>query len=118
MLAACLLLEGASTAVWFASRVPLVAAYDGLTLSVVGGRGLFGALALISGALTWRGSPAGLTIAPGVLAGSAALYALELGAGLRPSSVYPGARWMLVLAYTVYALSASSFLVWLRRTET
>jgi len=117
VLGGCFLLEGASTTLWLAARLPFLAAYDGLTLAVVGARGVVGALALMSWALLRRGSYAGLTIAPWVLVGSAALYALELGARLRPSSVYPGARWILVVAYALYALTASAVLVWIRRRE-
>jgi hypothetical protein len=115
VLGGCLLVEGVSTALWLASRLPLLAAYDGLTLAVVGARGVCGGLALMSWAFLRRRSHAGLTLAPWVLVGSATLYALEIGARLRPSSVYPGARWILVVTYTVYALGAAALLVRLRR---
>ncbi len=104
LLCGCLLLEGASTALWITSRLPMLTAYAGLTLAIMLARGLMGALQLTVGSLLWRRAPAGVALAPGVFLASAALYTLELGFRLRPSSVYPGARWLLVVGYAAYAI--------------
>jgi hypothetical protein len=117
VLCGCLLWEGASTGLWIASRLPMWRAYDGIALAAVVARGAMAALQLAAGSLLWKRSPAGLAMAPTVFLGSAALYALELGAGLRPSSVYPGARWLLVTAYGGYAVAAAVVLVTVRRRE-
>jgi hypothetical protein len=113
----CLLVEGVSTGLWITARLSLLGAYDAITLGIIASRGAIAALQLAAGSLLWKRSPAGLALAPSVFLGSAALYALELGAGLRPSSVYPGARWLLVGAYAVYAITAAVVLVWIRRRK-
>lgn len=107
LLCGCLLLEGASTALWIASRLPMLPAYGGLTLAVMLARTFLGALQLTVGSMLWRRAPAGEAIAPAVFLSSAALYALELGFRLRPSSVYPGARWVLVGSYAAYAIACA-----------
>ena len=107
LLCGCLMVEGASTALWMASRLSMLAAYGGLTLALMLARGLMGALQLTTGSLLWRRAPAGEKIAPAVFLTSAVLYALELGLRLRPSSVYPGARWILVGSYAAYAVTCA-----------
>ena len=107
LLCGCLMLEGASTALWITSRLSMLAAYGGLTLALMLARGLMGALQLTTGSLLWRRAPAGEAIAPAVFLTSAALYTLELGFRLRPSSVYPGARWILVGSYAAYAIACA-----------
>jgi hypothetical protein len=114
VLGGCLLCEGASTVAWMASRVVMIPAYDAVTLVVIVARGLIGAAQLAAGSLVWRQSPVGLALAPVVLLASAVLYALELGARLRPSSVYPGARGILVVVYTLYAVTAAVIVMRLR----
>ena len=91
--------------------------YDTIALLTIAARGAIAALQLAAGSLLWKRSPAGLAMAPALFLGSAALYALELGAGLRPSSVYPGARWLVIASYTLYAVIAAIVLVRIRRRE-
>jgi hypothetical protein len=115
LLCGCLMVEGASTALWMASRLSMLAAYGGFTLALMLARGLMGALQLTTGSLLWRRAPAGEAIAPAIFLTSAALYALELGLRLRPSSVYPGARWILVVGYGIYAVTCAGLI--LRRRD-
>ena len=115
LLCGCLMLEGASTALWITSRLSMLAAYGGLTLALMLARGLMGALQLTTGSLLWRRAPAGEAIVPAVFLTSAALYAVELGLRLRPSSVYPGARWILVVGYGIYAVTCAGLILRGRR---
>jgi hypothetical protein len=111
LLCGCLMVEGASTALWLTSRLSMLAAYGGLTLALMLARGLMGALQLTTGSLLWRRAPAGEAIAPAIFLTSAVLYALELGLRLRPSSVYPGARWILVVGYGIYAVTCAGWIL-------
>jgi hypothetical protein len=116
LLCAGLVVEGASTGLWVASRLPVLRAYGAVALALVLARGVMGVLQLVAGSLLWRRAPAGVALAPAVFLASAALYALEIGLRLRPSSVYPGARWLLVAGYGAYAVIGA--LLVLRRRPT
>jgi hypothetical protein len=116
LLCACLVVEGASTGLWVASRLPVLRAYGAVALALLLARGVMGMLQLATGSLLWRRGPAGAAFAPAVFLASAALYAVELGLRLRPSSVYPGARWLLVAGYGAYAI-ACALLVLRRRDQ-
>lgn len=115
LLGAALGLEGMWTALWLARLVPVLGIYEGITLVVIGARGLVGALQMASGWMLVRGLPPATVFARGVLVGSAVLLTLELGARLGPSSLFPSLRWPVIGIYWVYALTAAWHLGRVRR---
>jgi hypothetical protein len=103
----CLFAEGAATALWVAPRLGLIPTYGAVALIFVLGRAAMAVFQLTAGSLLWRHAHAGAVFAPFVFLASAALYVLEVGLRLRPSSVAPGARWPLLLGYSAYAVTCA-----------
>jgi hypothetical protein len=103
----CLFVEGATTGLWVAPRLGLIPAYGAVALIFVLGRAAMAVFQLTAGSLLWRHAHAGVVFAPFVFLASAALYVLEVGLRLRPSSVAPGARWPLLLGYSAYAVTCA-----------
>jgi len=65
-----------------------------------------------------RDERSGARLASWVFVASAGLLSLELGARLRPTSVFPAHRWVVVAAYVAYALVGVAMAVRLRSRTT
>ena len=110
-IAAALAYEAVGSVVWMGRILTFAAVYDAPVFVMVGARAIVTAAELVATAALWRGRPAGVPLAQASLALSAVLVALEVGAGLAPSSTPPGQRGLTVVAYAVYAAAA----IWLLR---
>ena len=99
-----LLVEGLSSGLRAAMRLPAIVVYPWLTLLVIGLR-LAVAFQQFTAAWMLIGRrPPGAAMARWVYAESAALVTVELGFGLVPTSIFPAHRWWFVAFYWVYAL--------------
>ena len=107
IISVCLFVEGATTGLWVAPRLGLIPTYGVVALLFVLARAMVAVLQLTAGSLMWRQVHAGFVFAPVVFGTSAALYVLEVGFRLRPSSVAPGVRWPLLIGYCVYAVACA-----------
>ena len=94
-------------------RLPF-AAGDHLGLGVVVLRGLVSVVEFAAGLMLVERRPPGPTLGSVALLLSAALWAIELGAGLAPGSVFITLRWPIVWAYWAFAAIC---LVVLRRAD-
>lgn len=112
-----LALEAANAVLWAARIVSAAAAYDALVLGMVL---LRVGVAALQGASAWmlvgRALPA-VTFARLAFAASAVLLVLEIGSRLSPSSIQPGLRLPLVVAYVLYASSCLRALTLVERAE-
>lgn len=106
-----LVIEGLSTGLTTAARVPSLIAYPVSTLVVIMIRGLLGLLQFASGWIVIRRIDFGARLGRWTILASACLVTLELGAGLAPTSLFHAYRWPAVAAYWVYA----AVLIWMLR---
>lgn len=116
-LAILLAIEAVNSVLWAARIVAAAPAYDALVLLMVLLRVVVSAL---QGAAAWMltgGAPPALTFARLAFALSAVLIVFEIGFRLSPSSVQPGLRLPLVVAYFLYASSCIRAIAFLERSE-
>ena len=105
MIVAVLLIgEAASTAMWIARILPVLAIYGGVVMVFVGLRAAVAALQCAAGLMALQRRPPAVFFAQWSLLLSAALLTLELGVGVTPTSVFPSYRWPIVGGYWVYVL--------------
>ena len=90
-------------------RLPFEAG-DRLGLVVVVGRGLVSIVEFAAGLMLVERRPPGPALGSVALLLSAALWALELGAGLAPGSVFITLRWPIVWTYWVFAATCLAIL--------
>ena len=103
LIAVPLLLEGALTVIWVTRLLSTLAVYGGLTLALIGVRGLVGAMQLTSGVWLLSNRLAAPTLAAASLVASALLLVVEVGLRQSPSNLDPTFRWQFVIAYALYA---------------
>ena len=99
-----LLGEAIFTGAWLARLLVMLPAYGWTTLAVIGLRVLMALGQVVASVRLSRDERAGATLAAWVFVASAVLLALELGARLRPTNIFPAHRWVVVAIYAVYAL--------------
>ncbi len=111
LLAFLLIAEGVYTLFWLVQLLPSLGWRYALSVALIAARGVVGAMQLSTGwGLSSRRLSA-LSIAPWVLAASAALLTIELGGQLTPTNLDPTFRWPVVGAYWIYCAIA----IWLLR---
>jgi hypothetical protein len=117
LLAVMLALEALNAVLWAARIVSAAPAYDALVLGMVL---LRVAVSALQGASAWmlvgRALPA-ITFARLAFAASAVLLVLEIGFRFSPSSIQPGLRMPVIVAYILYASSCVRALALLERAE-
>jgi hypothetical protein len=99
-----LLGEAILTGAWLARLLVMLPAYGWTTLAVIGLRVLVALGQVVASVRLSRDERAGARLATWVFVASAILLSLELGARLRPSSVFPAHRWVVVAIYAAYAV--------------
>jgi hypothetical protein len=102
-MAGCLFIEVARQAAWIGRILSFGAAYDGTVYAVVAARAGVTALQASAAWMLWQRLPAGPLFGQIALGVSAVLLVGEIGFRLAPSSITPGFRWPLVIAYAGYA---------------
>ncbi len=100
-----LVLEGLSSALRFATRLPVLMFYPPLTIAFVVARLAVAVQQFSAGWMVMSGRPPGPTIARWALAESAVLVTFELGLGFAPTNLFPAYRWWAVGLYWAYALT-------------
>lgn len=106
VIAALLLVEAATSAMWIARAIPLLHIYGLLVVAFVIFRGAVAGLQGTAGAMILAGRPAAVLFGQRALLLSAGLLTFELGAAIRPTNVFPAWRWPIVGMYWLYALTA------------
>lgn len=112
-----LALEALNAMLWAARIVSAASAYDVVVLLMVLLRVVVSAL---QGAAAWLltgGAPSGVPLARLAFLASALLLVGEIGFRLAPSSLQPGLRMPVVVAYWLYALSCLRGLALVERAE-
>jgi hypothetical protein len=104
--------ESLLTAFWVARLVPALSIYPWSVTVVVACRALVAAVQFSASLMLRRRHAAGRLFARTALLASALLLAIELGARVAPSNLFPSYRWPVIVGYAVYALLAT----WLLRT--
>lgn len=117
MVALLLALEALNSLLWASRILSAAPAYDLLVLCLVGVRVVVSAM---QGASAWmlvtHALPA-VPVARMAFGASAVLLVFEVGMRLSPSSLPPGVRGPVVVAYVLYAASCAAGLTRLDRSE-
>jgi hypothetical protein len=117
LLAVLLAVEALNAALWSARIISAAAVYDALVLFMVL---LRVAVSALQGASAWMlagGALPAFTFARLAFASSAILLVFEIGFRLAPSSIQPGLRLPVVVAYILYASSSIRALGSIERSE-
>jgi hypothetical protein len=110
LIAFLLVIEGLSTGWWLARILPSIQGYDRAAMILVAARVAIGSMQLMGGVFLMSRRLAAATLARFALLASAMLTTFEIGARMVPTNLDPTFRWPLVLAYWVYALTASIYI--------
>jgi hypothetical protein len=102
--------EGLASGTLLLGRLPVFAAYNAPTLAVLAARMGVSVLEFASGWMILHRVPVAVRAARVVLLASAALRAIELGAGAAPTNLFPTFRWPVVVLYGIYAGCAALFM--------
>lgn len=105
-----LMLEAVNSAFWIERLLPSLAVRDRTTIVLVCLRALVSGLQGVGGLLLRANRMSGPAMARGALWGSAALIPFEVGARLVPGNLDPTYRWWVVVAYWIYAATATWYL--------
>jgi hypothetical protein len=100
-----LILEGLSSALRFATRLPVLMVYPPLTIAFVAARFIVAIQQFSAGWMVIGARPPGPSVARWALAQSAVLVTFELGLGFAPTNLFPAYRWWAVGLYWAYALA-------------
>lgn len=96
-------MEVARHAAWIGRILAFGSIYDTTVYAVVALRAAVTALQASAAWMLWQRLPAGPLFGQVAFAASATLLVPEIGWRLAPSSITPGFRWPLVIAYAIYA---------------
>jgi hypothetical protein len=105
LFALLLILEGLSSALRFASRLPVLMFYPPLTIAFMAARFIVAVQQFSAGWMVMSGRPPGPTFARWALTESAVLVTFALGLGFAPTNLFPAYRWWAVGLYWAYALT-------------
>jgi hypothetical protein len=97
-----LLLEALSSALRFASRLPVLMIYPALTVAFIAARFFVAFQQFAAGWMVIGRRPPGPRVARWVMAESAVLVTFEIGFGFAPTNLFPAYRWWAVGAYWIF----------------
>ena len=100
-----LLLEGLSTGLRTATRLPTIVVYPWIAIAFVGVRLGVALQQFTAGWMVIGGRMPGPRLARWAYAQSAVLVTLEIGFRFAPTNIFPSYRWWFVAAYWAYAVA-------------
>jgi hypothetical protein len=103
-----LLAEGIWTALWLAGLLPVMGVHSRAVIGVITARAIVGVGQIMAGRWLLARRPGAARLGQVVVAASAVLLVVELGARMSPSNLDPTFRWPVAGLYWLYA----SVMVW------